>query len=357
MSASSCEHRLEQLPELGGVVLAVAVEPHREPEAVLERVAEAGLHGAADPEVERQADHVRAALLRATAAVRSTEPSSTTTISSSGSKARISSITRAMLSSSLNAGTIAIRRSAGEPRVARRGAASATSATNGLRNADAEQLEQPPRAVQVRVLVECALARRAAQLLGAARVVEQLAVRRDGLVGVSRRPAARVPARTSARSPRAGWRRSSRRTSRARTAARWTTRRRSRARARVTLRLIRAAEIARAKTLNGTSPTTRAPADVAAEVLAAEREVDLGEPPARLADHRLHPLLRGTCRRSRRRRRRSPSRPAAAGRARDRRPRRPPPRGARRARAAARARPPSSRRRGRTRPGRRRSSS
>ena len=43
------------------------------------------------------------------------------------------------------------------------------------------------------------------------------------------------------------------------------------------LRLTRAAEIARAKTLNGTSPIERARPDVAAEVAAAEREVDLGQ--------------------------------------------------------------------------------
>ena len=56
------------------------------------------------------------------------------------------------------------------------------------------------------------------------------------------------------------------------------------------LRLTRAAEIARGKTLNGTSPITRAAADVAAEVAAAEREVELRQPPARLADELAHPL-------------------------------------------------------------------
>ena len=40
------------------------------------------------------------------------------------------------------------------------------------------------------------------------------------------------------------------------------------------LRLMRAAEIARGKTLNGTSPISARVADVAAEVAAAEREVD-----------------------------------------------------------------------------------
>ena len=42
------------------VVLAVAVDLHGELVAVLERVAEAGLDGAADAEVERQAEDVRA---------------------------------------------------------------------------------------------------------------------------------------------------------------------------------------------------------------------------------------------------------------------------------------------------------
>ena len=47
-------------PELGRVVLAVAVEPDRELVAAFPGVAEAGLDGAADPEVEGQLDDVRA---------------------------------------------------------------------------------------------------------------------------------------------------------------------------------------------------------------------------------------------------------------------------------------------------------
>ena len=46
----------EELPELGRVVLAVPVEPDGELVAVLERVLEAGLDGAADAEVEREPD-------------------------------------------------------------------------------------------------------------------------------------------------------------------------------------------------------------------------------------------------------------------------------------------------------------
>ena len=57
MSASPAIDGREQLRDLGGVVLAVAVEADRELVAVLERVPEAGLHGAADAEVEREAEH------------------------------------------------------------------------------------------------------------------------------------------------------------------------------------------------------------------------------------------------------------------------------------------------------------
>ena len=55
-------------------------------------------------------------------------------------------------------------------------------------------------------------------------------------------------------------------------------------------RLTRAAEIARAKTLNGMSPISARVADVALEVAAAEREVRVRQRARRLADHRLHPV-------------------------------------------------------------------
>ncbi len=51
--------RSDELAELGRVVLAVAVEPHRQLVAALPGVAEPGLDGAADPEVEREPDHMR----------------------------------------------------------------------------------------------------------------------------------------------------------------------------------------------------------------------------------------------------------------------------------------------------------
>ena len=56
------------------------------------------------------------------------------------------------------------------------------------------------------------------------------------------------------------------------------------------LRLTRAAEIARAKTLKGTSPRRRALPGVPLEVEPAEGEVELGRDSRRLADHRLHPV-------------------------------------------------------------------
>ena len=49
--------RPEQLRQLAGIVLAVAVEPHRRLVAALERVLEPGLDGAADADVVRAAHH------------------------------------------------------------------------------------------------------------------------------------------------------------------------------------------------------------------------------------------------------------------------------------------------------------
>src|SRR5215211_8740334 len=114
----------------------------------------------------------------ATAAVRSVEPSSTTTTSSAGSKARISRTTPPIASSSFRAGTIAT------PRSARGGDAAAA----GLASSDVDdiphpdQLQQSPRPVDVRVLVEHALARPCAHRLGRARILEQLPIRLDRLV-------------------------------------------------------------------------------------------------------------------------------------------------------------------------------
>src|SRR5207247_4083733 len=98
---------------------------------------------------------------RATAAVRSVEPSSTTTTSNVGSNARSSPSTPPSAPSSLRAGTIAMRRASG---------------TGPLRDAEAEQLEHAPCPVRVRVLVEHALAGAATHRLGLRRVGGEPAV-------------------------------------------------------------------------------------------------------------------------------------------------------------------------------------
>ena len=121
---------------------------------------------------------------------------------------------------------------AGRRRAAGRRArvSTATSATDRLRDAEPEQVEEAPRPVEERVLVERPLAGCAAHLLRLAPGRRAAARRRPSPGRRSRRRGARGRARTSARSRRAGWRRSSRRTSPARTAA--TSRRRRRTRVR-----------------------------------------------------------------------------------------------------------------------------
>ena len=108
--------------------------------------------------------------------------------------------------SSFSAGTIATRRSSASPAgaPARRGS-STVSGTGRHRDAEPEQLEQPPRAVRVRVLVEHALARAPAHLLRLRRVGEQLAVRRDRLVGVGDDDAARGPGSNQRSMPSCGF--------------------------------------------------------------------------------------------------------------------------------------------------------
>src|SRR5438128_2717981 len=106
----------------------------------------------------------------AISAVRSVEPSSTTTITNPGSKSRISSITRPTLPSSFSAGRIAIRSDTGAPRRDPGG--------------EADQLEEPPRPMEVGVLVEDALAGPPPQLLGKARIRQQHPVRLDRLARV-----------------------------------------------------------------------------------------------------------------------------------------------------------------------------
>ena len=100
--------RREQVRDLLRVVLAVAVEPDHGVVAVRERVLEAGLDGAADAEVEGQADDRgagggRARGRRVLGAVVDHDDVE------AGSNARSSSTTPATASSSLRAGTIAMR--------------------------------------------------------------------------------------------------------------------------------------------------------------------------------------------------------------------------------------------------------
>src|SRR5919201_665746 len=122
----------------------------------------------------------------ATDAVSSADASSTTTTSMPGSKTRSSSITRPTFASSFSAGTIASRRSPcrrSTTDAAGGAGAVANSATDGDRRREADQVEDLPRAMRVRVLVEHALARPPPHLLRRGRVGEQLAVRRERLVG------------------------------------------------------------------------------------------------------------------------------------------------------------------------------
>src|SRR6266540_1691095 len=122
----------------------------------------------------------------ATAAVPSTEPSSTTTISIPGSNVRSSSMTRPTLASSFSAGTIATRRNSARRATTESAGgdgAVARSATDAHGNGHADEVEDLPGAVRIRVLVEDAFARAATQLLGRGRIGEQLAVRRERLVG------------------------------------------------------------------------------------------------------------------------------------------------------------------------------
>src|SRR5262249_34598219 len=120
----------------------------------------------------------------ATSAVRSVEPSDTTTISRPGSSSWSSPSRRGRFRSSLKAGTIAIRRTAASGAPTTAGASATSVGMDG--HPQVEQLEQAARAVAVGVLVEHALAGAAPHLLGLARVVEQRAVGGDGLLGVSR---------------------------------------------------------------------------------------------------------------------------------------------------------------------------
>src|ERR1700722_1496231 len=123
-----------------------------------------------------------APLSAATSAVRSVEPSDTTTTSSPGSRSASSSSRSPMLRSSLSAGMSAMRRTCASGSTA--GATGSRSSTDTRVRPQADELEQAAGAVAVGVLVEDALARPTTHLLGLSGVVEQLAVGGDRLAGV-----------------------------------------------------------------------------------------------------------------------------------------------------------------------------
>src|SRR5262249_39854632 len=214
----------------------------------------------------------------ATPAVRSVEPSSTTTMSKPGSNARISSTTRPTVCSSFSAGTIAIRLSS-----------VSCSATGAHRRTEADELEDLARAVRVRVLVEDTLARTSPHRLGRAGIGEQLAVRRERLVGgrddTQLRADVEPPLDTEMG---VGHDRSTRRRELERTARRRRVHRRVRAPRDVQVDT-RARDGLGEHVEGHVADHARIP-DVAAEVLPAEGKVDLRGRPAGLAAQRLHPL-------------------------------------------------------------------
>ena len=261
----------------------------------------------------------------ALAAVASSEPSSITSTSSSGSNARSSSTTPATASSSFRAGHDCD--------------AMVRSGTHACRDAEADEREQLPGSMRVRVLVEDALARPRAHRLGLARIVEQPAVGGERLVGVVDDEQL-LPGLEPALDPLVGVRDD---------------------------RGAGARELERPARGRGRDGRVRAARDVEVDPRRRDRLVERVEgdvadrarrgrcrPGSRVRRARTRAPVRpgsarppsppssrgGTCPRSRRRRRRGASRPASARRTRDRRPRRRPPRASRRARAGSES-PPS----------------
>src|SRR5919198_728255 len=225
-------------------------------------------------------------------AVRSVEPSSTTTTSKPWSNARISSITRPMVASSFSAGTTARRLSSAScARIASRGGAgaSASSATRRHRCPKTDKFKNLARPVRIRVLVEDALACTPAHCFRRPRIVEQLAIDRERLVG--RRDDAPLRSRLEPPLYSLLGVRDDRR-SRRRELERATGGRRVNRRVRAPRDVevdSRARDRLREDVERNVADHARA-ADVAAEVLAAEREVDVGIAAARFADELAYPL-------------------------------------------------------------------
>src|SRR3954447_919846 len=225
-------------------------------------------------------------------AVRSVEPSSTTTISNPGSNAWISSITLATLSSSFNAGTIAIRFSSPScANTASRGGAgtAASSAMRSHRSAEPDELEDLTSAVSVRVLVENTLPGTSPHRLRSARIVEQLSIRGQRLVG--RRDDPQLGADVEPALDPLVWVRDDR-GARSRELEGPARRRRVDGRMRAPRDVEidpRPGDCLREDVEGNIADDLRA-ADVPAKVLAAQGKVDLRIASARLADQRLHPL-------------------------------------------------------------------
>ena len=182
-----------------------------------------------------------------------------------------------MASASFQAGTIATILRPGAAAHARR------------RYPEADELEQAARSMSVGVLVQDALPRATPHLLRLARIGDELPVRGDRLVrGLDHdelrprlEPALDAVVRVRHDRRARGGELERARGGRGGTVA---------CGRRVMFRLTRALEIARAKTLNGMSPSSRARPDVALEVEPAERDVELRRDARRLTDHRLHPV-------------------------------------------------------------------
>ena len=160
------QHRLEDPRELRRIVLPVSVDADSDVEAVLERETEARLHGAADAEVERQAE--RDCTIRSRDLARAVDGAVV------DDDDHETGVERAQLVDDPRHGQLFVqRRDDGDAAQLRESggaaagaAASTVSGTGGHRNVETEQLEELPRPVRVRVLVEHALARAAAELLG-----------------------------------------------------------------------------------------------------------------------------------------------------------------------------------------------
>src|SRR5215210_773796 len=225
-------------------------------------------------------------------AVRSVEPSSTTTMSKPGSNARISSITRPTVCSSFRAGTIASRLSSpSRASTASRGraGASASSAMRGHGRSDFDELEDLARAMRIRVLVEHPLASTPPHRLGRTRVVQELAVGGQRFVGRRDDPHLRAglePALDSV--VRIGDDRRARGCKLEGPARRGCEN--GRVRAPRDVQVDACAGDRLRKDVEGNITDQPRIAQITPKISAAERKVDLRIAPTRLADERLHPL-------------------------------------------------------------------